>query len=233
MSAPEIRDETILPSAIAASSGEPIAPGQALYIEVLGEPEFSRSCRVDEQGCIALPYLGSVHVASRRTADVEADLHDRLEKYLREPVTHVVPAAALEAASGSASGKPQTLVLGEVAHPGAHAWEPLMTVSGRIALAGWFSDQSEARLVWVIRPRLDRRRASVIVCDFHSLMVDGDLAQDVTLKVDDIIYVPRHGAYENLDRADWTAALKYLAGSMTTDELIARLRPTSKDEPVR
>lgn len=63
----------------------------------------------------------------------------------------------------------------------------------------------------------------IVLCDLQQLLSYGDMAQDVPLGKNDIIYVPAHSTAEPHLRPDWQAAVRYLAGATTTSELIASL----------
>ncbi len=201
-----------------------------LQIEVLDEPEFTRVCKVEEDGSIAFPHLGRLAVAGQIPTDVRTSLQERLRKYLRDPLVAVVPLAADHADKQGESDSGTILVMGDVDHPGSYALTGPTPVAQVLALCGWFSERSHGRMVWVIRPRLEHRAPSMVVCDFRALLVEGDLAQDVPLQRCDMVYVPRDGASSDATSEDWQVAVSYLAVRMTTDELVRRLCPSGIDE---
>lgn len=201
-----------------------IIPGQTVAIEVLGEPEFSRLCTVDVDGTIEYPLLGSLPIAGLTREEVKSEIRQRLQKYLREPQLIInLGSRGCSGPAPSPGTRHQVLVLGQVERPGAMQHECDLPVSGAIALSGWFTDHSERREVWVIRPRLGKRPPHVVVCDFQSLLVLGDTAHDFPLGPNDIVYVPKHTNKPPHERADWLAAARYLAARTSTADLVAAL----------
>lgn len=201
-----------------------IIPGQVIEVEVLGEPEFTVRRTVDVDGTIQYPLLGSLPIAGLSREEVKSEVRQRLKKYLREP--NLIVNLGSRGCSGLAPspGTPhRILVLGQVGRPGALQHERDLQVSGAIASSGWFTDQSDRREVWIIRPRIGKRPPHVVVCDFQSLLVFGDSAQDFPLGPNDIVYVPKHTTGPPQNRADWLAAARSLAGRTSTADLIAAL----------
>ncbi|GEM_PF-2583699 len=201
-----------------------ILPGQAMSVEVLGEPEFTRLLSVNVDGAIEYPLLGCISVAGRTRNDVKADLTQRLRKYLRDPQVFLnLGRIGCSGPAPSPWSRHRVRVLGEVLRPGDLQHEPGLRASGAIMLSGWFTETSERREVWVIRPRIGRRRASLVVCDFQQLLIHADLAQDVPLGENDIVYVAAHSTAAPHERPDWKAAIRYLAGQTATSDLLAAL----------
>ena len=201
-----------------------IIPGQSMAVEVLGEPEFTRLLSVNVDGAIEYPLLGRISVAGRTRDDVKADLTQRISKYLRDPQVIVnLGRIGCPGPAPSPWSRHRVRVLGEVLRPGDLQHEPGLRVSGAIMLSGWFTETSERREVWVIRPRIGRRRASLVVCDLEQLLIHADLAQDVPLGENDIVYVAAHSTAAPHERPDWQAAIRYLLGQETTVDLLDSL----------
>ena len=88
-----------------------LAPGALLHIEVYGVPEMSMELRVDAEGNVAIPLIGSLHVAGRTVAQAQnaiaKELSDR--EVFKDPQ---VTLDVLQFSAGSVS------VTGEVQTPG-------------------------------------------------------------------------------------------------------------------
>lgn len=226
LTAPEYNAELEQQAARRVKEGIPVAnpytiqPGVSLSIEVLGEPEFTRQVTVNVDGSFDYPLVGTLHVRGMTLQQLKDLLREKLLKYLRDPQivlnTTYAPNAFID--SRIAAGK--VLVLGQVANPGPYTYTGQEKLSGMLALAGWFTDQSERREVRVLKPRKGHRRARVIVSDFQQLLVNADMAQDIPVEIDDIVYVPRHWTAGDQFSKDWDLTIRYLTGAQTLDGLL-------------
>ncbi len=88
-----------------------LAPGFLLNIEVYDEPELSTQARIDGQGNLSLPLLGSIHLAGLTITDAEQNLEAQFRK--KQILTNPQVTLNIEQyASASVT------VLGEVQAPG-------------------------------------------------------------------------------------------------------------------
>lgn len=226
LTAPEYNAELEQEAARRAKEGKPastpytIQPGVVLSIEVLGEPEFTRTVTVNVDGTFDYPLLGTLEVRGLTLAQVKEMLREKLQKYLRDPqiVLNATYANVIGSTGQIAAGK--VLVLGEIGSPGPKVYTGQEKLSGMIALAGWFTDESERREVRVLKPRKGHRRARVIISDFQQLLVNADMAQDIPVEIDDIVYIPRHWTAGDQFAHDWDLVIRYLTGAQTIDGLL-------------
>ncbi len=197
-----------------------IQPGVVLSIEVLGEPEFTRQVTVNVDGTFDYPLLGPLTVRGLTLQQVKDLLREKLQKYLRDPqiVLNATYANILGGSPQIAAGK--VLVLGRIGSPGPKVYTGQEKLSGMLALAGWFSDDSERREVRVLKPRKGHRRARVIICDFQQFLVNADMAQDIPVEIDDIVYVPMHWTAGDQFSKDWDLTIRYLSGAQSLDGLL-------------
>src|SRR5690606_7869614 len=80
----------LLASAFAHANGDVdyrLGPGDLLRVSVFGSPELSNEVRVSDSGFITYPLIGSIEVAGKSTAQVEAMLKAGFVEggYLRDP----------------------------------------------------------------------------------------------------------------------------------------------------
>lgn len=196
-----------------------IQPGVTINFEVIGEPEFTRTIIVNTDGTFDYPYLGRITARGLTLEQLKAFMKERLSRYLRDPqlVLNATSAPSQTTDNRIAAGK--ILVVGRI-NSGTYNYTGQETLAGMLALAGWFNDFSEPREVRVIKRRKDHRRARIIVSDFKALIVEGDMAQDVPVDIDDIIYVPGHWTAGQQFEKDWDLSLKYLQGAVSYDNLL-------------
>lgn len=226
LTAPEYNAELEQEAARRVKEGVPavsayiIQPGVSVSIEVLGEPEFSRNIIINVDGTFDFPLLGTIVARGLTLAELKERLREGLKKYLKDPqiVLNATGAGSLGVAQSIAAGK--VLVLGRIGSPGPHNYTGQEKLSGMIALAGWFNDQSERREVRVLKPRKGQRRARIIISDFQQLLQLGDMAQDIPMEVDDIVYVPGHWTAGDQFAHDWDLTIRYLSGAQSLDGLL-------------
>lgn len=90
-----------------------LAPGFMLSLNVLDDPDFSGSFRVDQLGNITVPILGTMYVAGETVAQARLQIRNRLldGRILNDPQVEL---AVVEYAA------PDVTILGEVASPGKY-----------------------------------------------------------------------------------------------------------------
>ena len=106
-----------------------LAPGFLLRLNVLDDSDFSGSFRVDLHGDIALPILGTVHVAGEDASEARLQIRKRLleDKILKDPQ---VDLTVLEYTA------PEVTIIGEVAIPGKYPLLVPRNLVDVLALAG-------------------------------------------------------------------------------------------------
>ena len=104
--------------------------GDLLRVLTFGEDQLTGEFRVNDQGSIGLPLVGSVTATGRTSAQLESDIGRALSKgdFLKNPHVTVEVIAY----------RP-IFVLGEVAKPGQYAYQPGMTFLTAVAVAGGFT----------------------------------------------------------------------------------------------
>ncbi len=88
-----------------------LTPGFLLTIQVYGDPELSTESRVDKEGNISMPFIGSVHVGDSTIAEAQTKIQDKLRS--GEILTN--PQVTINVEQYAASN---VTILGEVQSPG-------------------------------------------------------------------------------------------------------------------
>jgi polysaccharide biosynthesis/export protein len=106
-----------------------LAPGFLVRLSVLDDPDFAGQYRVDEEGNISVPILGSLHVAGLTADEARKQLCKRLvdSEILKSPQ---VSLTVLEYTA------PQVTIIGEVASPGKYPLLQPASFIDVLALAG-------------------------------------------------------------------------------------------------
>jgi polysaccharide export outer membrane protein len=106
-----------------------LAPGFLVSLNVLDDADFSGSYRIDEQGEITVPVLGTVHVEGETAAEARDQIKQRLlkEQILNDPQ---VTLAVVEYTA------PEVTIIGEVTGPGKYPLLAPRRLIDVLALAG-------------------------------------------------------------------------------------------------
>jgi len=106
-----------------------LAPGFLIELRVLDDSDFDGSFRVDQDGKIAVPILGSLHVAGETASEARDQIKNRLlkEEILKDPQ---VDLNVMEYTA------PQVTIIGEVGSPGKYPLLVPRNLVDVLALAG-------------------------------------------------------------------------------------------------
>lgn len=106
-----------------------LAPGFMVGLNVLDDPDYSGSFRIDESGNIAVPILGSIHIAGETTSEARVQIQKKLvdDKILKDPQVELT---VLEYTQS------EVTIIGEVANPGKHPLLSPHKLVDVLALAG-------------------------------------------------------------------------------------------------
>lgn len=161
-----------------------------LSIEMLGEPELTRTLTIDTDGAFDYPYVGRVKAAGLTLRAIKA----LIEKKLVDGGYYVSPQVSVEVSKYRSRN---VYVLGEVRVPGQYALTGNMTVLQVLAAAG-SPTSSAAGHVIITRPageepslpQTEPGGGSSLRVSMKELQ-GGSLPQGFTLKDGDSINVPR------------------------------------------
>jgi polysaccharide export outer membrane protein len=136
---PENREPQINPKQILSKYR--VGKGDNISIKVFGEPDFSVTAHLSEEGTISYPFLGELQLAGLTVSQIEEKITRGLKKgYLVDPK---VTLTVLEYR--------QLFLNGEVKSPGGYAFEPGMTVNKAVSLAGGFAETASRDEIFIIR----------------------------------------------------------------------------------
>ena len=124
------------------TQGYRLGGGDQIRVITFGEDQLTGEFRVDDQGRVALPLLGSVVAAGLAPQELEARIASGLKErnLLRNPSVSVEVMAY----------RP-VFVLGEVAKPGQYPYQPGMTMLTTVAVAGGFTYRGVQDYASVVR----------------------------------------------------------------------------------
>lgn len=106
-----------------------LAPGFMVSLTVLDDPDFTGSYRIDDQGNIDVPILGTLHVAGATVSEARVLIRNKLmdDQILKDPQVELM---VLEYAA------PEVTIIGEVGSPGRYPLLASRSLVDVLALAG-------------------------------------------------------------------------------------------------
>ena len=153
-----------------------LGPSDVVEVSVLGHPDFTTKERIDEDGTIRLPYLGSTPAADKTSLELVDEVARALEKggYFTKPIVKI---DVVSYASRYVT------VLGNVGSPGLIPTDRAYRLSEIIARVGGVKDTGADYVVF--RPRSGAERRISI-----SSLATGDAKDDPVVSAGDKIYSP-------------------------------------------
>jgi polysaccharide export outer membrane protein len=158
-----------------------LAPGFLIGLKVLDDGDFQGSFRVDQEGDIALPILGSIHVAGETASEARDQIRKRLltGQILKDPQ---VDLTVLEYTA------PQVTIIGEVSSPGKYPLLVPRRLVDVLALAGGPSPLA-GNEVSILRGTGDAKPVLI----HYSKDMDPQTVADVFVDPGDTVQVKRAG----------------------------------------
>ncbi len=193
------RQEVLDPQLVAEIVGERdgdayrVGPGDTLLVAVYGHPELSiapyagvgsitaerarlSGLAIDNDGTIQFPLIGTVQVAGKTSAELRKFLEQELVTYVKDPKVTVQVVF---------TGSIRYYLLGQFTQPGLkYSDRPLrlleaLSLGGSVAL-----EKASLRSAYVAR------KGKRLPINFHRLIRQGDLTQDIRLRSGDVVLVP-------------------------------------------
>ncbi len=156
-----------------------IGPGDELMIRAWGQIDLDLHARVDRNGNVFLPKVGSVGVAGLKYA--------QLEEFLKSHIGRIYQNFDLNVTMGELRSI-DIYVVGQVTRPGRYTVSSLSTLTNAIFASGGPSPHGSMREV-----QLKRGGKVVTTFDLYDLLLNGDKSKDVVLQPEDVIYVAPNG----------------------------------------
>jgi polysaccharide export outer membrane protein len=154
-----------------------IGASDTLKIDVWHEEQLSGTVPVRPDGKITLPLIHDIQAAGFTPMQLEADISDRLKKFVTDPVVSV--------AVQSFNSK-QIFMVGEIGRQGPEPITPGMTVLQAISSAGGLGPYANKKKIYILRGDPDHQQK--LSFDYKKAL-KGDM-QGVTLIPGDTIVVP-------------------------------------------
>lgn len=152
-----------------------------LEINFAFTPEFNQSVSVQPDGFISLKEVGHIVAEGRTAPELEQAIAEAYGRTLHDPEVTVVL---------KDFEHPYFIASGEVGHPGKYELRGETTVSGAVAIAGGFTQQSKHSQVVLFR-RVSADLVESHVLNVKQMLKQRSLDEDPYLQPGDYIFVPR------------------------------------------
>jgi polysaccharide export outer membrane protein len=156
-----------------------IGSDDVLDISVWKEPEISRQVPVRPDGKISLPLLNDVQAAGLTPMHLQAQVTEKLRKFLTEPQVTVIVAAI---------NSRRVYIMGEVNKAGPIPLLANMTVLQAITTAGGLSQFANSGKIRILRT--EGGKQAVYAFNYKEVLAGKNPEQNIVLKPGDSIVVP-------------------------------------------
>lgn len=124
----------------AAAEAYRLGPGDAIDVQVFGEPELTRVLQIGADGRINYAFVGEITLQGLTVLEVEQEITRRLlGDYLVNPQVSV-----------TMSEYRPFYIKGQVASPGSFPYQPGLTVARAISLAGGLTERASERKIYLV-----------------------------------------------------------------------------------
>ena len=145
-------------------------------------PEFNFAATVQPDGYVSCQAAGDVSIAGLTIAEAAKTIASKASARLKDPEVTVLLKDFV---------KPHFVVAGEVNHPGAYDLRGDIGIIQAIAMSGGFKDSAKRTQVILVR-KANAEFAEVKVYDLNKRMSPREIREDITLRPDDMLVVPRN-----------------------------------------
>ncbi len=178
---------------VPVSADYTVGPGDEIMLRAWGSIDVDYRAKVDRNGLLSLPKVGSFTVAGVKAAD--------LEKHLRGQIGRLYTNFNLSVSLGQLRGL-KVFVVGPARQPGVFTLSSQSTMLSAVVMAGGPAPNGSMRKV------LLRRDGKVVSeLDVYEFLVQGDKSKDVQLAAGDVIVFQPTGARVALTGAIDTSAI--------------------------
>jgi polysaccharide export outer membrane protein len=169
-----------------------VGPGDSLLVAVYNHPELSiapfsgpstlttnnrqSGLVIDNDGTIQFPLIGTVQVAGKSSAELRTYLESALATYIKEPQVTVQVVFA---------GSIRYYLLGQFVTPGLKYSDRPLRLLEALSLGG-----SVELLHANLRGAYVARHGRRLPVNFHRLIREGDLSQNIPLRTGDVVLIP-------------------------------------------
>lgn len=154
-------------------------PGDIIRITVWREEGMDQELTILPDGTVNYPLIGTLQVADKRPAEVQALVTDKLSR--------IIPAASVTVSVKEARGN-SVSVLGQVGRPGEIVMTRKLTVMQALSQAGGITNFADSNDITILR-KTDGKE-SAITFNYDAVAAGRSLESNIELMPGDVIVVP-------------------------------------------
>ena len=158
-----------------------IASGDTIEVFVWDNPDLSKEITIRGDGKMSYPLAGTFEAAGLSIDQLQDLIATKLGKFVRVPQVII----SIKNSVGN-----KIIVLGQVNYPGIFTFKGKLSLIDAIAMAGDFTPDGRRESIMIISDNFSMhpkvRRVNAL-----SAVRDGITSENLMLKPDDVIYVPR------------------------------------------
>jgi polysaccharide export outer membrane protein len=156
-----------------------IGPEDVLEISVWKEEGLEREVLVRPDGKLSFPLAGDVQAAGRTPEKVQAEITERIKRYIPDPVVTVTVKTI---------GGNKIYVIGEVKNPGSYVIGRYVDVIQALTLAGGLTPFASENSIKVLRR--EGTKEIVVSFEYAEVKKGRRLEQNIFLRGGDVVVVP-------------------------------------------
>lgn len=159
-----------------------LAPADLVELTVYQEPDMNRRVRVNTNGTVSLPLIGTVEIGGKTLLEAQTEIETKLAKFVVNPQVSLFI---------QEYGNRMVFVMGEVQHPGSYPipTESRMTVLEAVSTASGFTPVAAQDRVRVLRNV--KGVSTDYTINTKDITQQGQKEKDMVLEPNDIVYVPQ------------------------------------------
>lgn len=192
-------DAALSPDNVPVSADYVVGPGDEILLRAWGSIDVDYRSRVDRNGQLNLPKVGSFNVAGVRASELEA--------HLRAQLSRLFTNFSLSVSLGQLRAV-KVFVVGPAQRPGVYTLPSQSTLLSAVVAAGGPATNGSMR-------KLSLRRDGKVVSelDVYEFLVTGDKSRDVQLRAGDVVVFHSVGPRVAVTGATDTPAIYELRGA--------------------
>ncbi|MBI4355773.1 MAG: polysaccharide biosynthesis/export family protein [Candidatus Omnitrophica bacterium] len=174
-----------------------VNPGDVLEVYVWQQSDLTRDVIVRPDGIISLPLAGDLYAAGRTLPELDDEITEKFGQFVRDPDVTV---ALKKTETGATKfidvslaikrfGGTKVIVMGQVKAPGVYGPTGDARLAEVVAMAGGASVDADLRSVFVVHG--GQQYPEVIRANLSQFIRQGDAVQNIALRPNDIVYIPR------------------------------------------
>lgn len=187
------------PDNVPVSADYTVGPGDEVQLKVWGSIDVDYRSKVDRNGMLSLPKIGTFSVAGVKASD--------LEKHLRAQIGRIFTNFNLSASLGQLRAV-KVFVVGPAQRPGVYTLPSQSTILSALVAAGGPAPNGSMRQIGL---RRDGRIISEL--DLYDFLVQGDKSKDIQLAAGDVVVLRSAGSRVAVTGAIDSPAIYELKGA--------------------